>query len=121
MKNAKRFCAAILLGLMAAGAPAEEPAELTGAALELAQVRAAFEKENFSEAFRHLAIIQTQFYREADWLPEALFYEALIDRRMGEDGKACSALDELNALYPASSWCLRAKKELINTEKDVAE
>ena len=128
-----KFLTRILVCLMAGSLLAEEIAQaevaqaeianLTGAACELDLARIAIEKESYPEALRHLARIHTFHYREVEWLPAALFYEALIDERMGAAEKKFSALDELKALYPTSPWCQRAEKELIQkeTEKGVLE
>lgn len=112
-----------MLDLIDSGRTAEaeaqfDAANLTGASRELVEARIAIERENWQDALRHLARVQVVCYREVDWLPAALFYEALIDYRTGSDEKKCSALDELKTLYPASSWCRRAEKELKKTEKE---
>jgi hypothetical protein len=112
-----------LLALIDSGNAAEaitqvESADLTGASRELVLARLAMEKESYPEALRHLARVQALHYREVEWLPVALYYEALIDVRMGAEEKKVSALDELKTLYPASTWCRRAEKELNPMEKE---
>ena len=100
------------------GKSAEAVVEAEGAAHELVQACQAIEEENYQEAMRHLARVQTLHYREVKWQPAALFYEALIDERMGTQQKISSALDELKTLYPTSRWCERAKKELMQKETE---
>ena len=112
-----------LLALIDSGNAAEaivqfESANLTGASRELVLARIAMEKESYPEALRHLARVHALHYREVEWLPAALYYEALIDARMGTKEKKVSALDELKKLYPASTWCKRAENELNPMEKE---
>lgn len=143
MIDLKRFVFVGVMGLLAGGASAAEgPADLlalmdsgqvakavalvdganlTGAAFELVEARLAIEKEQWHEALRHLAQVEAVYYREREWQPAALFYEALVDLRMGADVKKASALDELKQLYPASPWCCRAEQELSKAEEGVSE
>lgn len=101
--------------LFAAAAYSEE---VTGAKAELLQARTALEAGEFNKAFEHAARVQVFYYRDADTMAAALYVEALVDYKTGGPRAKVSALTELKALYPDSTWCRKAVEEIEQTEPD---
>ena len=92
-------------------------AEVTGAQAELLQARTALEAGQFREALQHAARVQAFYYRDAEVLAAALYYEAAVDHKTGVSRATVSALTELKTLYPDSAWCRKAVEELEKTEQ----
>lgn len=86
-------------------------AEVTGAQAELLLARTALEEGRFAEAFQHAARVQVFYYRDAEAVATALYYEALANHKTGGLSANVSALTELKTLYPNSEWCRKAIAE----------
>lgn len=104
----KRWIMGILGMVLCAGVGAEDRA---AAQLLLEQAKEALAAKRYREAKQCLARVQVFHYQDAERMPEALYYEALIDMKTGGSQATVSALDELYALYPSSLWSDRAKME----------
>lgn len=103
-------CIAATVVLSACMASAQE---LDGAPDELVRAEAAVAQGHFKEARLLLARVQV-FECRTEWMPAALYYEALIDAKSGGSSAGVSALKELMELYPDSLWAHRAAKEFGN-------
>ena len=99
--------------LLCAVAGAEERA---GASAELQRAKEALNVGRYTEARKCLARIQAFYYRDAELMPEALYYEAWIDDRLGGTKAKVSALEELCALYSSSPWSMKARSEFRVTD-----
>ncbi len=105
-----------VLSLLNAGRSAEAAellvsADVTGAVGEFVRARIALDAGDSEKALHHLSRLQAFYYREVDWLPPALYYEALICEKNGTPETGVSALQELLALYPESLWGRKARQE----------
>ncbi len=104
----KRVAAAVLLI-----ACFTEAGELDDAPDELVRAAEAVDQGRLKDARVLLARVQAFGYR-SEWMAAALYYEALADSKSGGSTARVSALDELAAFYPDSSWARRAADELKN-------
>jgi len=86
-------------------------ADVTGAAGELVRARIALDAGEVEQALHHLSRLQAFYYREVDWLPPALYYEAMIFKKSSTPENGVSALQELLIMYPESSWGRKARQE----------
>jgi len=92
--------------------------ELTGAQAELNEARTALDEGRFRDVFEHAGRVQVLYYRDADAVAEALYYEALANYKTGGLTARVSALAELEALYSDSIWCRKAQAEIKEDETE---
>jgi len=78
------------------------------AAAEFIRARLALAGGNDKQALQHLARLQAFYYREADWLPPAVFLEGQIYKKTGQTGAAAYAAEELTRIWPGNVWSRRA-------------
>ena len=90
-------------------------AEVAGAQAELLLAETALKEGRFDEAYQHAARVQVFYYRDAEAVAAALYWEALADFKTGGSRAEVSALTELKTLYPDSLWCRKAIDEIETT------
>lgn len=78
------------------------------AAADFIRARLALASGDNKAALQYLARLQAFYYREAEWLPPAVFLEGQIYKKTGQTGAAAYAADELTRIWPGSIWSRRA-------------
>ena len=99
----------ILITFLIAGAVFADGTD--NAAFELERAKEAIRRDDYPTALRCLARIQAFHYQDAERMPEALYYEAWIEEKLGGSRAGISALEEVIGLYPESPWCDKARAE----------
>lgn len=78
------------------------------AAAEFIRARLSVAGGDDKAALQYLARLQAFYYREAEWLPPAVFLAGQIYKKDGQIGAAAYAAEELTRSWPESIWSRRA-------------
>ena len=100
MKKLNLFLLGIVCCSLIAGAWASDALSTT--------VQPLLDAERYTEALQQLARLQAFHYHEADQMPSALFYEALIYHKTGANQAKEYVLQELKMSFPGTEWSRRA-------------